>query len=90
MSTTPRKGTKQIVARGVTANYPSQADFDKAVAILEAYRHATEVERRGAVMLGDEMIDEASRKMAMQFEMRGRAAGLTPSPRQENVEAAAV
>jgi citrate lyase subunit beta / citryl-CoA lyase len=67
---------------------PSQADFDKAVEILEAYRHATEVERRGAVMLGDEMIDEASRKMATQFEMRGRAAGLTPSRREEKVEAA--
>jgi citrate lyase subunit beta / citryl-CoA lyase len=65
---------------------PSQAAFDKAVQILEAYRHATEVERRGAVMLGDEMIDEASRKMAQQFEIRGRAAGLTPS---EQVAAAA-
>ena len=62
---------------------PSQAAFDKAVQILEAYRHATEVDRRGAVMLGDEMIDEASRKMALQFEMRGRAAGLTPSPAAE-------
>jgi citrate lyase subunit beta/citryl-CoA lyase len=67
---------------------PSQADFDKAVEILEAYRHATEVERRGAVMLGDEMIDEASRKMATQFEIRGRAAGLMPSPPQPNAEAA--
>ena len=66
---------------------PSQADFDKAVRILDAYRHATEVDRRGAVMLGDEMIDEASRKMAQQFEMRGRAAGLTPSPAGEPVEA---
>jgi citrate lyase subunit beta / citryl-CoA lyase len=68
---------------------PSQADFDKAVQILGAYRHATEVERRGAVMLGDEMIDEASRKMATQFEMRGRAAGLTPSQGDEPAEASA-
>ena len=68
---------------------PSQADFDRAVEILGAYRHATEVERRGAVMLGDEMIDEASRKMAMQFEIRGRAAGLNPSPPEQKVEAAA-
>jgi len=30
-------------------------------------------------MLGDEMIDEASRKIAMQFYARGVAAGLTPS-----------
>ncbi len=58
---------------------PSQDDFDKAVHILDAYRHATEVERKGAVMLGDEMIDEASRKMAMQFYVRGTAAGLKPS-----------
>ena len=34
-------------------------------------------------MLGDEMIDEASRKIAAQFYARGVAAGLTPSPAQE-------
>jgi citrate lyase subunit beta/citryl-CoA lyase len=58
---------------------PAQADFDKAAQILEAYRRATEVDRKGAVMLGDEMIDEASRKIAMGFYARGVAAGLTPS-----------
>ncbi|HEX6492241.1 MAG TPA: CoA ester lyase, partial [Candidatus Dormibacteraeota bacterium] len=57
---------------------PTQEMFERAAAILEAYRHATEVERKGAVMLGDEMIDEASRKMATQFYLRGRAAGLEP------------
>jgi citrate lyase subunit beta/citryl-CoA lyase len=57
---------------------PSQEEFDKAEAMLEAYRHATEVERLGAVMFGNEMIDEASRKMAEQLAARGRAAGLTP------------
>jgi citrate lyase subunit beta / citryl-CoA lyase len=62
---------------------PSQADFDKAARILEAYKHATEVERKGAVMLGDEMIDEASRKMAQQFYTRGVAAGLSASPQTE-------
>jgi len=62
---------------------PSQEDFDKAVRILDAYRHATEVERKGAVMLGDEMIDEASRKMAQQFYARGVAAGLSASPAQD-------
>jgi citrate lyase subunit beta/citryl-CoA lyase len=62
---------------------PSQVDFDKAARILEAYKHATEVERKGAVMLGDEMIDEASRKMALQFYTRGVAAGLSPSPPTE-------
>jgi citrate lyase subunit beta / citryl-CoA lyase len=55
---------------------PSQADFEHASRIIEAYDHATTVEARGAVMLGDEMIDEASRKMAQAIVARGRAAGL--------------
>ena len=55
---------------------PTQDEYDKAEAILEYYRHATEVERRGAVMFGKEMIDEASRKMAEQVAARGQAAGL--------------
>jgi citrate lyase subunit beta/citryl-CoA lyase len=56
---------------------PSQEEYEKAEAMLDAYRHATEVELRGAVMFGNEMIDEASRKMAEQLSARGRAAGLT-------------
>jgi citrate lyase subunit beta/citryl-CoA lyase len=56
---------------------PTQEEFDKSEALLEAYKHATEVERVGAVMFGNEMIDEASRKMAEQLSARGRAAGLT-------------
>jgi citrate lyase subunit beta / citryl-CoA lyase len=56
---------------------PSQEEYDKAEAMLEAYRHATDVERQGAVMFGNEMIDEASRKMAEQLAARGRAAGLS-------------
>jgi citrate lyase subunit beta/citryl-CoA lyase len=67
---------------------PAQADFDKAAQILEAYRRATEVDRKGAVMLGDEMIDEASRKIAMGFYARGVAAGLTPSSAQPGESAA--
>jgi citrate lyase subunit beta/citryl-CoA lyase len=55
---------------------PSQEDFDRASAILEAYTHATGVEARGAVRFGSEMIDEASRKLAMQCVARGQAAGL--------------
>ena len=55
---------------------PSQDEFDKAEAILEAYAHATDVQLTGAVMFGTEMIDEASRKMAEQLAMRGRAAGM--------------
>ncbi|MEU1723934.1 CoA ester lyase [Nonomuraea sp. NPDC005692] len=56
---------------------PSQEDYDHAELILEAYEHYTTVERRGAVMLGDEMIDEASRKMALVVAAKGRAAGLS-------------
>jgi len=62
---------------------PTQEEFDKAEAMLEAYRHATDVELRGAVMFGTEMIDEASRKMAEQLAMRGRAAGMS---RQKKLE----
>ncbi|MBA2895834.1 HpcH/HpaI aldolase/citrate lyase family protein [Nonomuraea soli] len=56
---------------------PSQEDYDHAELILEAYEHYTTVEQRGAVMLGDEMIDEASRKMALVVAAKGRAAGLS-------------
>ena len=55
---------------------PTQEQFDKAWAILDAYRDATEGQRMGAVMFGEEMIDEASRKMATKFVVRGERAGL--------------
>src|ERR1700761_3421452 len=58
---------------------PTQEQFDRAWNILEAYRKATEEDRSGAVMFGDEMIDEASRKMATKFVSRGERAGLTRS-----------
>ncbi|MDA8057591.1 MAG: CoA ester lyase [Actinomycetota bacterium] len=58
---------------------PTQEQFDRAWDILDAYRKATEEERTGAVMFGDEMIDEASRKMATKFVARGERAGLTRS-----------
>jgi citrate lyase subunit beta/citryl-CoA lyase len=63
---------------------PTQDEYDKAEALLEAYKHATEVERTGAVMFGNEMIDEASRKMATQFAERGRAAGMTVAKKLED------
>jgi citrate lyase subunit beta/citryl-CoA lyase len=66
---------------------PSQEEYDKAEALLEAYRHATDVEQTGAVMFGTEMIDEASRKMAEQLAMRGRAAGLQRAKRLEDFTA---
>jgi citrate lyase subunit beta/citryl-CoA lyase len=59
---------------------PTQEQFDKACAILDAYREATtEGERKGAVMFGDEMIDEASRKVAAKLVSRGERAGLSRS-----------
>ncbi|WP_069812408.1 HpcH/HpaI aldolase/citrate lyase family protein [Streptomyces sp. TP-A0874] len=60
---------------------PSQEDYDHAELVLDAYRWHTSEEggRRGAAMLGDEMIDEASRKMALVIAGKGRAAGMTRS-----------
>ena len=59
---------------------PTQAQFDHAWDIVDAYAHATDDERKGAVMFGDEMIDEASRKMAVKFVSRGERSGFTRSP----------
>jgi citrate lyase subunit beta/citryl-CoA lyase len=62
---------------------PTQEQFDHASDLLEAYEKATTEggagERKGAVMFGDEMIDEASRKMATKFLVRGERAGMTRS-----------
>ena len=58
---------------------PTQEQFDHAWRILDAYKAATEEEHKGAVMFGDEMIDEASRKMALKFVSRGERAGLKRS-----------
>jgi citrate lyase subunit beta/citryl-CoA lyase len=62
---------------------PTQEQFDHAWDILEAYERATTEggagERKGAVMFGDEMIDEASRKMATKFVSRGERAGMSRS-----------
>ena len=57
---------------------PRQADYDHAELILEAYEWHTSRAggARGAVMLGEEMIDEASRKMALVISAKGRAAGM--------------
>jgi citrate lyase subunit beta/citryl-CoA lyase len=58
---------------------PTQEQFDRAWDILEAYHKATEQDLQGAVMFGDEMIDEASAKMAVKFVERGTRAGLSRS-----------
>jgi citrate lyase subunit beta/citryl-CoA lyase len=58
---------------------PSQSDYDHAELILDAYDYYTSEAggKLGAVMLGDEMIDEASRKMALVIAAKGRAAGMS-------------
>ncbi|GAA2404568.1 CoA ester lyase [Catellatospora methionotrophica] len=58
---------------------PAQSDYDHAELILDAYDYYTSEQggRLGAVMLGDEMIDEASRKMALVISAKGRAAAMT-------------
>lgn len=59
---------------------PNQEQFDRAWDILDAYEKATtEGERKGAVMFGDEMIDEASRKVAVKVVARGERAGFSRS-----------
>ena len=55
---------------------PSRDQYERAVRILDAYARATETDKLGAVMFEGEMIDEASRKMAVGVAERGRAAGL--------------
>lgn len=58
---------------------PRQEDYDHSEMILDAYDWATSAAggAKGAVMLGDEMIDEASRKMALVVSAKGRAAGMS-------------
>src|SRR5256885_14064342 len=57
---------------------PSQQDYDHAELILDAYDYYTSEAggKKGSAMLGDEMIDEASRKMALVISGKGRAAGM--------------
>ncbi len=56
---------------------PGQAEYEQAELLLEAYDRATTEQGRGAVRHGGEMIDEASRKLALVVAARGRAADLT-------------
>jgi citrate lyase subunit beta/citryl-CoA lyase len=58
---------------------PSQEDYDHAELILDAYEYYTSEAggKKGSAMLGDEMIDEASRKMALVIAGKGRAAGMS-------------
>jgi citrate lyase subunit beta/citryl-CoA lyase len=57
---------------------PTQEDYDHAELILDAYDWCTSEAggKKGSAMLGDEMIDEASRKMALVVAGKGRNAGM--------------
>ena len=58
---------------------PRQEDYDHAENILDAYAWCTSPEGgyRGAAILGGEVIDAGTRKMALVIAAKGRAAGLT-------------
>jgi citrate lyase subunit beta/citryl-CoA lyase len=62
---------------------PRQSDYDHAENILDAYEWYTSEAggKKGSAMLGDEMIDEASRKMALVISAKGRAAGMVRGDR---------
>ena len=66
-------GQVEVVNEAFT---PKASDYARAQRILDAYERATSRERRGAVMLDGEMIDEASRKLALTIVAKGRAAGM--------------
>jgi citrate lyase subunit beta/citryl-CoA lyase len=55
---------------------PTQEQFDHACRLLDSYARSTDTDGRGAVLFDGEMIDEASRKMATKFVVRGERAGL--------------
>jgi citrate lyase subunit beta/citryl-CoA lyase len=54
---------------------PSRDEWERAEAMLAAYREAADEGGRGAAMFDGEMIDEANRKMAERVADAGRAAG---------------
>jgi len=62
---------------------PRQEDYEHAEDILDAYEWFTSEQggRTGSAMVGDEMIDEASRKMALVISGKGRAAGMQRTER---------
>ncbi len=72
----------QVAAANETYR-PQQRDYDHAENILDAYAFYTSEAggKRGSAMLGEEMIDEASRKMALVVAGKGRAAGMDRTDR---------
>jgi citrate lyase subunit beta/citryl-CoA lyase len=58
---------------------PTQAEYDAAERLLNAYRTSMGEGGPGAALFDGEMIDEASQKMALSISARGRAAGMGKS-----------
>lgn len=71
---------------------PDQASYDRAVRIMARYAEATSHAGGavGAIVVDEEMVDEAGMKLAAVVAARGRAAGMAPSgqagtaPQQED------
>lgn len=77
------------VAAGNEVFTPAQADFDRAHRMVTAYAAATAEAGGavGAIVVDDEMVDEAGMKVAQRIVAQGEAAGLTPAPSETpNVE----
>lgn len=57
---------------------PRPSDFERAQRIMAAYAHATELAQGavGAIVVDEEMVDEAGVKLAAAILARGRAAGM--------------
>lgn len=69
------------VAVGNEVFTPGQEVFDRAERIMAVYREATSAAGGavGAIVVDDEMVDEAGMKLAAVLSARGRAAGLSVS-----------
>lgn len=69
------------IAAGNEIFSPRQQDFDRALRMIEAYATATAAAGGavGAIVVDDEMVDEAGMKVAQRIVAKGRAAGLRPS-----------
>ncbi|NLT31565.1 MAG: CoA ester lyase [Propionibacterium sp.] len=70
------------IAAGNEVFTPSQEVFDRSERIMAAYGHATAEAGGavGAIVVDDEMVDEAGMKLAAVLAARGRAAGLQVTP----------
>lgn len=59
---------------------PSQEQFDRAHTLLDLYQKTISTDGTGAVMMGEDMIDEASRKAAFTLINKGMRAGMSVTP----------